>query len=287
MKYLTADFRIDSQADLLQTARDLLADAAGEAGFESFEDTPQGLKGYVQEDLFDAEKLDSALTDFPLPGVTVSYTIEKVADKDWNETWENNGFEPIAIGGRILVYDARQQAPAVPQGMTAIGIRAIQAFGTGTHQTTRMVIAAMMETGVQGQRVLDCGCGTGILGLAASKLGAENVVGYDIDEWSVENARQNAELNHVDNMEVLHGNSSVLSHVSGLFQVVVANINRNILLGDMGRLREMMLGEGTMILSGFYEDDTEAVCLEARRLGFVLTGKKTQDRWCCLVFTLA
>ena len=286
MKYLTADFKVATQTDLMQTARDLLADAAGEAGFESFEDTPQGLRGYVQEELFDAEKLDKALADFALPGTTISYSIEKVADKDWNETWESSGFEPININDRILVYDARRDKPDSMQGMTAIGIQATQAFGTGTHQTTQMVIAAMMETGVEGKRVLDCGCGTGILGLAASKMGAVDVVGYDIDEWSVENARLNAKLNHVDNMEVLLGNSTVLSHVSGVFNMVVANINRNILLGDMERFREMMLGDGTMILSGFYEEDTETVCQEAQRLGFALKGKKTQDKWCCLTFAL-
>ena len=103
MKYLTASFHIVSEPSLLQTARDLLADCAGEAGFESFEDTDDGIKGYVQEEQFDKEQLDAQLADFPLPGVTVTYDLAKVEDKDWNETWENEGFDPIDIYNRIVI----------------------------------------------------------------------------------------------------------------------------------------------------------------------------------------
>ena len=112
MKYLTATFHIVSEPSLLQTARDLLADCAGDAGFESFEDTEDGIKGYVQEELFDKEQLDAQLADFPLPGATVTYNLAKVEDKDWNETWENNGFDPIDIYNRIVIYDARHSGPS-------------------------------------------------------------------------------------------------------------------------------------------------------------------------------
>lgn len=116
MKYLTASFHIVSEPSLLQTACDLMADCAGEAGFESFEDTDDGIKGYVQEEQFDKQQLDAQLVDFPLPGVTVTYDLAKVEDKDWNETWENNGFDPIDIYNRIVIYDARQAAPQLPEG---------------------------------------------------------------------------------------------------------------------------------------------------------------------------
>ena len=233
MKYLTATFHIASEPSLLQTARDLLADCAGDAGFESFEDTEDGIKGYVQEDQFDKEQLDAQLADFPLPGITVTYELSKVEDKDWNETWENEGFDPIDIYNRIVIYDARQTTPQLPEGVIPIAIQARQAFGTGTHQTTQMIIGLLLDMHLAGKRVLDCGCGTGILGIAASKLGAKEIVAYDIDEWSADNARHNAQINHVKNIEVLQGDANVLNHVSGVFDIVLANINRNILLQDM------------------------------------------------------
>src|SRR3712207_2646095 len=115
-----------------------------------------------------------------------------------------------------------------------------RSFGTGTHETTRMILAQLLKTSLEGKRVLDCGCGTGILGIAASKLGAEDVVAYDIDEWSVKNTEHNAVLNGVNNLSVVEGDASVLSHVSGMFDIVLANINRNILLSDMSKFKEVM-----------------------------------------------
>ena len=154
MKYLTASFHIAAEPALLQTARDLLADAAGEAGFESFEDTEDGIKGYVQEELFDKERLDTQLADFALPDVSISYDLEKVEDKDWNETWENEGFEPIDIYNRIVIYDARHPLSQLPGGVIPISIQARQAFGTGTHQTTQMIIGHLLDLPLKGKRVL-------------------------------------------------------------------------------------------------------------------------------------
>ena len=131
--------------------------------------------------------------------------------------------------------------------------------------------------------MLDCGTGTGILGLTASKLGAKEVVGYDIDEWSVENAKHNALLNGVDNMEVLFGNSSVLNHISGVFDVVMANINRNILLDDMRLFRSVMNTDATLILSGFYEEDVPVLLEKANELGLHETARHTDNNWTCLV----
>lgn len=282
MKYIVAEFKIACYPELLQVARDLVANAAGEAGFESFEETPDGLKGYVLEQLFDREMLDRNLAELLLDAATVSYTLHPTEDKDWNEQWEQEGFSPIDIGGRVLIYDARQPAPAIPAQAVGVSIRARQAFGTGTHQTTRLMIASLLDSPLQGKRVLDCGCGTGVLGLVAAKLGAREVVAYDIDEWSVENAKHNAQENHVENLTVLHGDAQVLSHVSGLFELVMANINRNILLHDMPAFAEMLTADGTLIISGFYEEDAPLLLAEAEKSGFREQGRQTEDRWCCL-----
>lgn len=286
MKYVVADFKVTCPPTLLQVARDLIADAAGEAGFESFEDTDEGLKGYVQKDLFDREILNYNIATLPLEDVTVDISVADAEYKDWNQEWEHAGFDPINIGDRVVILDDRREDDAeafcFPPSALRIKIHARQAFGTGTHETTQLVIEQLLSVGLTGKRVLDCGCGTGILGITASKLGASSVTGYDIDEWSTENARQNAALNGVENLEVLLGDAHVLNHVSGLFDVVVANINRNILLQDMATLKDVMAGEATLILSGFYEDDIAPLLACAEALGLHETARSQRGDWQCL-----
>lgn len=286
MKYKVADFKVTGPETLIQTARDLIADITSEIGFEAFEDTYNGIKGYVQRDIFDQGSLDYSLSTLPLEGVSVTYSLEDMEDKDWNEQWEEAGFDPIDINGKILVYDARRERPMPAQDETLVGIKAKQAFGTGTHYTTQMVIESLLELGVEQKRVLDCGCGTGILGIVASKLGASEVVGYDIDEWSADNAKANAALNGVNNMQVLYGDASALTHISGLFDVVLANINRNILLNDMSAYVEVMASKAQLVISGFYEEDIPLLLDKATSLGLEETGRKKKDEWCCLQLKL-
>lgn len=284
MKYKIADFKIACTPELTQIAKDLLPDLMGEVGFESFEDTPDGLKGYIPADLMDTNSLKQVLETFPLEGVNITYTLSDTEDKNWNEAWENTGFAPINIDDKVVIYDARTGKKPTDDSLINIGIEAKQAFGTGTHETTRMMIGAMLQLSLKGKRVLDCGCGTGILGIAALKLGAEAVVGFDIDEWSVENTQHNAAINEVDNIEVFHGDAHVLSHVSGVFDVVLANINRNILLNDMPAYLEIMNAGSVLIISGFYEEDVKLLDEKANSLGLVRTCKKTDNHWCCLTF---
>ncbi len=286
MKYKVADFKVTGPETLMQTARDLIADITSEIGFEAFEDTDNGIKGYVQRDIFDQGSLDYSLSTLPLEDVSVTYSLEDMEDKDWNEQWEEAGFDPIDINGKILVYDARRERPMPAQDETLVGIKAKQAFGTGTHYTTQMVIESLLELGVEQKRVLDCGCGTGILGIVASKLGASEVVGYDIDEWSADNAKANAALNGVNNMQVLYGDASALTHISGLFDVVLANINRNILLNDMSAYVEVMASKARLVMSGFYEEDIPLLLDKATSLGLEETGRKKKDEWCCLQLKL-
>lgn len=282
MHYYKAEFKIECDEDLKQVARELLADMAGEAGFESFEETETGLDGYVQMDLFHKEMLDQIISDFPIENILIEYTIACVIDEDWNQEWESIGFEPIDINEQIMVFDAKKSIPLVERPIS-IGIEAKNAFGTGTHETTQMILSELLEQEVASKRVLDCGCGTGILGIAASKLGAEEIVAYDIDEWSVKNTDHNAVLNGVSNIRVMEGDSSVLTHISGVFDLVMANINRNILLADLPRFREVLNVGGTIILSGFYAEDAPMILEKAWELGLSEFSRKENNNWCMLV----
>lgn len=287
MKYYAVEFFIACGSELRQTVRELLADEAATAGFESYEDTEKGLIGYVQTDLFNRPLLDDIIGHFPIQDVNISYVVTEAQQQDWNETWENTGFDPIFIGDRCVIYDVRQQGDAPLSALLAplrIGIEARMAFGTGTHETTRMVVSTLLDMPLERCRVLDCGCGTGILSIVAAKSGASEVVAYDIDEWSVENTRHNASINGVENIDVLQGDSTVLSHVSGVFDVVLANINRNILLADMSRFCEVLDSGGTLVLSGFYEDDAALLIAEAATHGLTLTDTKNDHQWTCLKF---
>lgn len=285
MNYKIANCTISGQPALVQTAKDLLADALGEVGFESFEETQQGLKAYIPAENFDEQCLKEVLENIPIQEIDLTYHREDMEDKNWNEVWENAGFPPIDIDEQLIIYDAKSAFVPATDNKIYIGIEARQAFGTGNHQTTRMMISMLLQLRLSEKRVLDCGCGTGILSIAASKLGAIKVIGYDIDEWSVNNTLHNATMNNVTNLEVFHGNAQVLSHVSGLFDVVLANINRNILLQDMTSFVELMSPGAILLLSGFYESDANLLKEKATQLGLVERNRKTEDDWCCLMFT--
>ena len=305
MKYYEVEFYFNAQctmhnAQLLSDARDLLAALAGEAGFETFEETETGLMGYIQQTLFDENALKEALTDFPFDGITITYHIREAEDKDWNEQWEQEGFEPIIISdGAIIIHDGRHLPPHaigdLPLGSAAslveespaisIEIDAKLAFGTGTHETTRMVCSTLLEHTPKG-RVLDCGTGTGILSICALKLGVSEAVGYDIDEWSVDNARHNAVINQVDErFTALLGDASILyNKVEGLFDMVLANINRNILLSDMPLFRQKMASDAHLVLSGFYAEDIPMLVERAATLGLTLESQRQDNSWACLTF---
>ena len=280
MKYFEVDFTISPYS---ADASDVLAAMAGEAGFETFEETETGLKGYVQQSLFDVSVLKTALEDFPFEDTTISYDIREAEDRDWNEQWEQEGFEPIVISENLIIHDGRHLPDSTPD--IAIEIDAKLAFGTGTHETTRMICSTLLELQPKG-RVLDCGTGTGILSICALKLGAQEAIGYDIDEWSVDNARHNAVINLVDDsFTSLLGDASILNKVEGTFDLVMANINRNILLNDMPQFVSKMNADATLILSGFYTDDCQILIEKAQTLGLTLQQQKEDQKWACLVLT--
>lgn len=301
MKYFEADFTILPYSP---DAIDLLADIAGEAGFESFEVTPSGLKGYVQQQLFDRTTLDMGIADFPIDNVDITYDVNEAEDRDWNEQWEQEGFDPIIVNSEqgivnsdnqpcVVIHDGRHFPDpslfTLHSSPFTIEIDARQAFGTGTHETTRMICSALLElkdSRLAGARVLDCGTGTGILSICALKLGAAEAIGYDIDEWSVDNARHNAVINQVDDrFQSLLGDASILNNVEGTFDIVLANINRNILLSDLPAFREKMSAGAILILSGFYTSDSPMLISKAETLGLTLQKQKEDHDWACLVFS--
>ena len=290
MKYFEVDFTISPYS---ADASDILAAMAGEAGFETFEETETGLKGYVQQSLFDVSVLKTALEDFPFEDTTICYDIREAEDRDWNEQWEQEGFEPIVVKNEevksekcpmIVIHDGRHLPDRTPD--IAIEIDAKLAFGTGTHETTRMICSTLLDLfgHLSPLRVLDCGTGTGILSICALKLGAQEAIGYDIDEWSVDNARHNAVINQVDNrFTSLVGDASILNKVEGTFDLVMANINRNILLNDMPQFVSKMNADATLILSGFYTDDCPILIEKAQTLGLTLQQQREDQQWACLV----
>ena len=285
MKYYEVKFSVKP---LNSDACDLLAAMAGEAGFETFENTEEGLTGYVQQSLFDQQVLDGILLSFPIPDLNISYIINKAEDRDWNDQWEQEGFDPITVGNRLVIHDGRHlphfDSNSAPTPVT-IEIDAHLAFGTGTHETTQMVCDTLINTDLTNKRILDCGCGTGILGITAMKFGARECVSYDIDEWSVDNTRHNAVINNVEVTPLL-GDASILNKVEGAFDIVVANINRNILLQDMPAFRQKMATGAKLILSGFYTEDIPLLTEKAATLGLSITAQREAHGWACIELTL-
>lgn len=269
---------------LLQTSKDILCSMAGDAGFESFEENENGVTGYVQKGRLDLDALNACVAAFPIDGINISYEINDAEDKNWNEIWESEGFEPIIIKNKCVIHDTIH--PIISDEKTDmfdIIIDARQAFGTGNHETTYMIVSELLDMDLTDKNVLDCGCGTGILSITAAKLGAKEITGYDIDEWSVRNTMHNCDINNVANIEVLHGDASILTNIKAGYDVILANINRNILLADMPSFRQKMKDNSILILSGFYTEDAEKLIKKAESLGLRTIKKSDRNNWCMLI----
>ena len=280
MKYFEVDFQL---SPLSQDACDILAALTADAGFESFEETQHGIRGYVQQPLLDRQALEDIVNNFPIMGTNIIYTINKAEDKDWNEQWEQEGFEPIIVGNnRLAIHDGRH-LPSQPADIS-VEIDARLAFGTGTHETTQMICEWMLDMPMKDLRVMDAGCGTGILGIVALKLKANHVTAYDIDEWSSDNTCHNAVVNRIDSqLSVYCGDASLLDSKTADYDLVLANINRNILLNDMPRFCQIMKQDAKLILSGFYTEDIPLLEARGKELGLTLTGAKNRDKWASII----
>lgn len=280
MKYFEVDFQL---SPLSQDACDILAALTADAGFETFEETQHGIRGYVQQPLLDRQALEDIVNNFPIMGTNIIYTISETEDKDWNEQWEQEGFEPIIVGNnRLAIHDGRH-LPSQPADIS-VEIDARLAFGTGTHETTQMICEWMLYMPMKDLRVMDAGCGTGILGIVALKLKASHVTAYDIDEWSSDNTRHNAVINRVDSqLSVYCGDASLLDSKTADYDLVLANINRNILLNDMPHFCQIMKQDAKLILSGFYTEDIPLLEARGKELGLTLTGTKNRDKWVSII----
>ena len=262
-----------------ETATDLISALLGEVGFESFVTEEEQLKAYVQASLHDAEAVAAILTDFPMPEVTIDYHYAEAEDRDWNEEWEKNFFQPIVIGERCCIHSTFHHD--TPQVEYDIIINPQMAFGTGHHETTGLIISELLDSDLTGRSLLDMGCGTAILAILARMRGAQPCTAIDIDDWCVRNSEENIALNGVDQISVYHGDASILRD-KGPFDYVIANINRNILLADMTHYVARMNPGATLLISGFYVEDIDVLRAEAERLGLIWQHHRENNRWAAI-----
>ncbi len=278
MQYIEVTFTV---SPVSETANDIIAALAAELGFESFVESPEGTIGYVPASLYNEEALRESLTDFPMSDTSITFTAQEMEDKDWNEEWEKNFFEPIVVDDRCVIHSTFHKE--YPKATYDIIINPQMAFGTGHHQTTRLIIGYLLDTDLQGKTVLDMGCGTSILAILASMRGATSLTAIDIDEWCVNNSIDNLALNHIDNIKVFQGDASSLA-TEGPFDVIIANINRNILLADMQYYVARMNEGAEIYFSGFYESDLPMIQAEAERLGLRYLSHRVEKDWTAAQF---
>ena len=280
MKYFEVTF---TTAPCNETVNDVVSALAGEIGFESFVEWENGVQAYVQQTLFDKEALKDMVDNFPLPDTQISYEIKEAEDKDWNEEWEKNFFQPIVIGDRCCIHSTFHKD--TPQTEYEILINPQMAFGTGHHETTSSIICELLDADLQGKSVLDMGCGTSILAILASMRGADPVTAIDIDDWCVNNSRDNIELNNIHNIKVELGDAALLEGRKP-FDVIIANINRNILLADMDRYAACMHQGSELFMSGFYVQDIPVIREKAESLGMTFVHHREKNNWAAVKFVM-
>lgn len=285
MKYTEVTFTIVPYSE---TAGDLIAALTADIGFDSFVPTPDGVQGYIPSEQFDLSILQQALAALPLKGTSVSFTHRALEDKDWNEEWERNFFQPIVVDGRAVVHSTFHTS--YPKAEYDIVINPQMAFGTGHHQTTRLMMSYILDAEFQDKDVLDMGCGTGILAILACMRGARHADAVDIDTWCADNTRDNILLqpsaSHLQSItSVLCGDASLLTR-RGPYDVILANINRNILLSDMAIYVSRLRQGGKLFVSGFYQADLPLLREKAEALGLRFLSHRTDDDWTAAEFAL-
>lgn len=280
MKYFEVTF---TTQPCNETTNDVVSALAGEIGFESFVEWENGVQAYIQQNLFDEEALKEMVNEFPLPDTHITYTIQEAEDKDWNEEWEKNFFQPIVIGDRCCIHSTFHKN--TPKTEYEILINPQMAFGTGHHETTSSIICELLDADLNGKNVLDMGCGTSILAILASMRGAKAVTAIDIDDWCVNNSRDNIALNNIHNIEVKWGDAALLEGHEP-FDVIIANINRNILLADMSRYAACMHSGSKLFMSGFYVEDIPAIQEKAESLGMTFLHHREKNNWAAVKFVM-
>lgn len=313
MKYYAYTFKISTEGTDLtaEVASDVLSALLADIGFESFTHArdltmqkvcdpgnPEAASfryttddntytAYIQQALLDEAALQAVVDDFPLPGVALSYAKSEPEDRDWNAEWERHYFQPIRVeaGGRSCSIASTFHTD-VPDADYAIRIDPRMSFGTGHHQTTSQMLSRLLEMNLTGKEVLDMGCGTSILAILARLRGARHCWAVDVDEWCVANSRDNIRLNRLTGIDVVLGDASALAALPDAprFDVIIANINRNILLQDMAAYVGVLAPAGYLLMSGFYTEDVPLLEERAASLGLSLLDVRQQDNWACLAF---
>ncbi|MFT7613380.1 MAG: ribosomal protein L11 methyltransferase [Parvicellaceae bacterium] len=274
MNYVELDFKLDP----LLPAREVLVYELGELLFESFVNTDAGIKAYIPIVDFDEDLLNGLMT-FDIPDLNHSYVKKVIEQQNWNATWEQD-FQAIYIEDKCVIRAPFHSAP--PEGMMDLVISPKMSFGTGHHQTTYMMASQLFKLDLVGKSVLDMGCGTAILAIIAKKRGAEIVWGIDIEDFAYENAKENVKLNSVSQVIVYKGGVEKLNSQS--FHLILANINRNILLEDMGAYCNVLETNGRICFSGFFTTDIDVLKEHAKNLGLVFEDKQEKEGWAMLSF---
>lgn len=280
MDYVEVSFLIDSEIDS-EIVSDVLAAELSPIGFESFVTEGNTLKAYVPVNQFSKENIDQVIAEFPLEA-TLSYEDKFIKTENWNEEWEKNFFQPIVVGNECVIHSTFHKD--IPQTTYEILIDPKMAFGTGHHETTFLMLSQILKMDVEGKRVLDMGCGTAVLGILASMRGAKEIVAIDIDEWAYNNSVENVELNKTPNVEVKLGAAELLEGDS--FDIIIANINRNILLNDINRYAACMTKGATLYMSGFYTEDIPVIEEECNKYGLQLFTQDSKNNWAVVGFEM-
>lgn len=263
-----------------EVATDLLAALLCEKGYESFVPDETGLTAYIREELFDSDALDYVKEAFPLAGIELTFGSEFIEGRDWNHEWEKNYFKPIVIGENKCVIHSSFHT-GFPKCEYNIVIDPKMAFGTGHHSTTSLIVARLLEMDIEGKSILDMGTGTGILAILAAMRGARQVTAIEIDPAAHMNAIENVAANGHPEIDVLLGDASLLAGLNK-FDIMLSNINRNIILGDIDRYATVLHKGSRLLLSGFYETDVPMLTEKAAHYGLEARSKQVLNDWCCL-----
>ena len=257
---------------------DMLTTMLGDLGFDSFMDDNMTLKAYCNEDQRDDQAVEELLRMEVFQGVKLLH-VEAMPDKDWNELWEAS-YQPVVVNERCRVRAPFHEPD--PNFEFDLVIEPKMSFGTANHETTAQIITLMLETDFKGKDVLDMGSGTAVLAILAKKLGAARTVAIDNDEWAYRNAFTNCELNGINDIEIVLGDANAIGDAK--YDVVLANINRNILLRDMHHYVEAMKPQAHIFFSGFYSEDLDSIREEAVRLGLHYVRHLSRNNWVAAEF---
>lgn len=268
MNYIEYDFTVSPT----EMGAEILMAELAEVGFDSFEDTPTGIKAYIPKDSWNEQILQDIYL-LSNPEFTISYQITEIEQVNWNEEWEKN-FSPIVVEDLCTV---RANFHPVPNTRYDIVITPKMSFGTGHHETTYMMLQQLLPLSLEDTKVLDMGCGTGILAIMAALRGARDITAIDIDPWCVENATENVQQNDCSFITIKEGDVSLI--VGEQYNLILANINRNILLSDIPAYTQALLPQGLLLVSGFYEEDLPAIKEKCQEVGLTYLSHIERNRW--------